>query len=179
MTRYKSTPEDEQLVRDDSADPLERETSIKRLAYDQIYEMEATFARLIKDSSPYVKGAALNALLAYWKKSQYIDDAICVLRQDESPTSREKAAFALSQFLNRNDAAKDYEKRIVSELVRALTHDDDFGVQEVCYQEIVKRLAPDRKVVSHAMYFNRERDVDWELLKPYLDSSQIPEQQLT
>lgn len=168
-TRYKSKLEDERLVQDEGANHLERESAIKRLAFDQIYEMEPVFARLVYHPSPYIAGAAIYALLARWGKTQYLGDGIRILHSALEPVAREKAAFALYEFAQRGEASGSYKEQVIRELAHALTHDEDFGVHEECYRGLLQLLAPERGLTNFPTYFNRARDVDWELLKPYLD----------
>lgn len=57
--RYKSIREDDSLVLDKKAREVERGGAIRRLASDQIYEMEPVFAWLLGGPPPpLVKGAA-------------------------------------------------------------------------------------------------------------------------
>lgn len=165
MQRYKSSPADDQLVRDPHADSLERASSIARLAFDQLYEFEPVFAALLTDQSSDLREAAIKALLGRWNLPQYLEAGITLLHHDPDWVVRSDAAFALASYVQ---FTGDQRERVMRELVRCVQHDTDPAVQEQCYSKFLALLN------GHSSYnepddFNRDRDVDWELLKPYLD----------
>lgn len=166
MQRYKSKPEDDKLIYDESADVVERASAISRLTVDGFYEIEPLLVKLLDHESFLLRGEAIKSLLGFWRKSEYIDNAVRLLRTDRDPTVRSDAAFALSRVTLRTGKQREM---IVEKLVEGLMQDEDFGVHEECYRGLLQILAPERSLTTIPTYFNRERDVDWELLKPYLD----------
>jgi hypothetical protein len=93
-----------------------------------------------------------------------------MLRTEPEWEARPQAALALKSFvLYSNICTGMQRERIIQELVQALTTDDNEYVQSRCYESLVEILAPERKPITLPDYFDRNRDVDWNLLKPYLD----------
>lgn len=176
MQRFKSSPADDLLVRDKTARPVDRTSAITRLVFDGFNDIEPLLADMLKDDSYLLRAQAVKALIGSWGRSEYLNDAKRLLRSDPEWLVRSDAAFALSQYAQKHREQQQY---IAEELARQLVQDGDSEVQKNCYQELLRLLAPDRDWLSVPDYFNRERDVDWGLLKPYLDESQIPEGQLT
>lgn len=174
--RIKSKPEDNGLAYDEGARPVDRASAISRLTADGFEEIEPLLAQLIISDDFLLRGEAIKALLGLWKKSHYLNDAVRMLHTDAEWSVRGDAAFSLTQFALRTGVQ---QETIVRELVRSLTQDEHFGVQEACYRGLLKLLTQERKLSTLPTSFNRERDVDWELLKPYLDEAQIPQSRLT
>jgi hypothetical protein len=168
--RYKSTPQDDVIARDENADPIDREAAIGRLTFDQLYEFEPLFVQLLDHPSLYLRGRCIYSLVGSWKKVEYLDRAIEMLRTEPEWEARKKAALALKSFALRSKICTPVQReRIILELVRALTADEDEFVQKACYEDLIEILAPERKLIRLPDYFARNRDVDWNLLKPYLD----------
>lgn len=163
------TSEHLRALTNDDADPVDRAEALTALAHwekGKYDHLEPTIAGLIRDPSPLVRGAAIQTLLSGWKRSKYLQAAIDMLHgdPDDDWTARHDAAFALAQFAIYGGTDRE---RIIRELVRALREDRAQAVQEQCYEQILRIVAPDRDAPS-VDEFDRDRDVDWELLKPYL-----------
>jgi len=159
------------MIADESAGPDERARSLFRLAYWEIGDydhLESAIAALLNHRSAMLRGAALKTLLAGWRRAQYIDDAINILRYDNDLDwcARADAAFSLAAFTLHTGQQRE---RIVRELVRTLQRDEAWAVQEASYEQLLKILAPSRDI-HFSGQFDRDRDVDWALLGPYLEN---------
>ncbi len=174
MERYKSTPQDDVIARDENADPIDRESAIGKLTFDQLYEFEPLFAALIDHPSHYLRGKCIYSLVGVWNRVQYLERAIEMLHTEPEWEARPQAALALKSFVLYSKICTCMQReRIIQELVQALTTDDNEYVQSRCYENLVEILAPERKPITLPDYFDRNRDVDWNLLKPYLEKSPV------
>jgi hypothetical protein len=168
--RYKSTPQDDIIARDESADPIDRESAIGKLTVDRLYEFEPLFAELLNHPSHYLRGKCVYSLVGFWNRVEYLERALEMLRTEPEWEARQDAAHALTSFVLYSKICTPVQReRIILELVRALTADEDEFVQKACYEDLIEILAPERKLIQLPDYFDRNRDVDWNLLKPYLD----------
>ncbi|MBA3438729.1 MAG: HEAT repeat domain-containing protein [Pyrinomonadaceae bacterium] len=167
--RYKSKPEHDRLVRDEAADPIERASAMSLLAFDQLYEFEPVAAEWLQHREAFLRAEAVKVLVGRWDKVAYLDEAMRLLHFDPEWVVRAGAAFALSQFIELSKQSDQYKEQIVRELVRALLQDKDWKVQESIYQGLWKVLKFGSTYNYSSGKFDRDRDVDWELLKPYLD----------
>jgi hypothetical protein len=170
MPTKKITEEDVRRIADENVGTEERARSLFRLAYWQLGEydhLEPAIAALLSHRSATLRGAALKTLLAGWRRPRYIDDAIRILRTDDDLdwSARADAAFSLAAFTLHTGEERE---RIVRELVHAVRFDESWVVQESSYEQLLKILAPSRDQ-HFSGEFDRERDVDWRLLGPYLD----------
>jgi hypothetical protein len=168
--RYKSTPHDDIIARDENADPIDREAAIGKLTFDQLYEFEPLFASLLDHASHYLRGKCIYSLVARWNKVEYLEKAIQMLHAEPEWEARQQISHALKSFvLYSNICTPAQRERIIRELVHSLNSDEDAFAQRECYRNLVEILAPERKPISLPDYFDRNRDVDWNLLKPYLE----------
>lgn len=177
--RHKSTPEDDRAIVDVSADPAERASALTRLAFDAAYELEPQIASLLDEADPMVRGEAMSVLLGWWRRGEYFERAVDMLHHDPDEWPRGDAAFALTEFVARmpheEPAAPEVRERVIRELVRRLVEDDSDTVQAKCYEGVLIAIGPeDRWGIQLPDVFDRERDVDWKRLAPYLDADQIP-----
>lgn len=176
MQRIKSKPEDNQLAYDESARPVDRASAISRIAFDGLFEIEPLLKQLLLHESFLLRAEAIKSLVRRWKKPEYVDYAIKMLHSDPEWVVRGDAALALSGFAL-NTGKK--QNLVIKELLECLLHDHDPVVQRRIYEGLLQLLAPERSRMSLPDNFDREHDVDWELLKPYLNKSPIPQPQTT
>jgi hypothetical protein len=169
MNTKKSKPGDQHLIYDENAPSGERASAIFRLGVDGFFEMELFLAELFNHPEPILRGQSITVLLGLWKKKRYLDHCIQMLHNDVDGITRSDAAFAMGQFAKYTEVAKE-KKKIVQELTKRLQEDVNEFVQKQCYQKILETVIPDRRSASLPGEFNRQRDVDWELLKSYLDT---------
>lgn len=164
--RQSSTPQDVLLLRDESADPWARAGAVTAVAADHLRELEPSLAVLLDHDSDELRGAAVSALVGRWAIAEYVPAAIGMLRVDPSHYAREDAAAALGAYVLQTPAL---EQRILRALAEAVLRDPEPLVVTTAYFSLVRVLAPERKT-SHiaACRIDRDRDVDWTLLAPYL-----------
>ena len=119
---------------------------------------------------------ATNVLLADWGQSKYLDKVVEILHDDPNEDLRISAAYALGTFVLDFEVGLKYKDRVLKELIKQLQVDADFSVQTTCYEEAYKIIKNKQFGVDFSKhgphpsdFFNRDRDVDWELLKPYMD----------
>lgn len=164
------TPDDLRNLSDPNADPVDRVQALSRLAHwekGKYNNLEPTIAGLIADDpSSAVRGGAIKTLLSGWKREKYFELAIQMLHTDTDADwiARADAAYALSAFAKYTGKGRD---RVIRELAKAVRDDDAWPVQQRCYEELLELLAPDHEA-NFSGEFNRDRDVDWNLLSPYL-----------
>lgn len=178
MIRKKSSEADEQVIYDENADSVERVAAISRLAVDGYEEMEPFLANLLQQGNYQLRRIAINVLLAGWGQSKYLNKVIEILHTDFDENLRVSAARSLGTFAMRFENGQKHKQRILQELIKQLQIDEDFIVQTVCYEEAYKIIKDKRFGVDFSRYgahpsdfFNRDRDVDWELLKPYMENA--------
>jgi HEAT repeat protein len=172
MQRNKSTPQDKILMLDETANPAERASAIMRLAADKIYDIELDLVHLLNHPSPFIREEAIKVLIGLWGKMDYLGNAVNLLHSDPDWSVRSTAAFSLSQYVRLYN--NKIQELIIRELAQQLYKDEDTSVQKICYEEILQILAQERgwtskKWTSLPDYFDRDRDVDWEIIKPYLN----------
>lgn len=175
MQHKKSTSEDLQMLHDESADPVERSSAIARLVADGFNNFEETLVELLNHPHFILRGEAIKVLLSKWRLAKYMNHAVRMLHADSEWSVRADAAYSMSSFTQRTGKQREL---VTKELVRCLLQDEDWATQKSCYEELVKLLAPDKANIELPDRFNPDRDVDWDLLKPYLNKSQIPHTQV-
>jgi hypothetical protein len=89
---------------------------------------------------------------------------IDLLHHDPDPEVRSAAAHALSTCI---DDAPSHQDQVMYALMHQLEHDDDPITQSTCYEELLRHILPREALPRIPHLFNRERDVDWELLRPW------------
>ena len=169
MIRKKSKEGDVQLIHDESANVAERASAIFRLAVDGYIEMEPYLAKLLSHQEYLLRGESIKALLGGWGKERYLNKAVEMLHRDSEYSVRSDAAFSLKQFVTKFENGQKYKERVLGELLRQLQTDENFSVQKRCYEQILKTITGERFGIKLPNYFDRERDVDWNLLQPYLE----------
>ncbi len=167
---YKSEPGDKNIARDSNANPVDRANAISNLTVDGFFEFEPLLAEWLYDTSYILRSEAVRSLVGMWKKARYFEDAVRMLHTDSEWEVRADAAFALSMYTTYD---KSQRERVMRELANRLVTDKDWAVQQRCYEELLRLHGRDEERVNLPNHFNPDRDVDWELIKPYLNSSQL------
>jgi hypothetical protein len=174
--RHKSSPADDALISDRSADEVDRSGAMGRIAFDGIERLEPEIAAQLDDPSEMVRGEAIGVLLSWWHREAYLGHALEMLRSEPDEFVRGCVAGALGGFIQRRptDPPVDPAQRDVAfnALVRAFLDDPDRHVQETAYCELYEVLTGRRAALPE--HFNPEGDVDWELMAPYVPSNRIP-----
>ena len=169
MTAKQVTEQDLRNLTDQAAEPADRAEALMRLAHwekGQYDRLEPTIVGLLDDASAMVRGGAIKTLLA-WQRDSHVESAIRLLQtdHDEDWTARANAAYALGNYALNTGRSRE---RIIRALTAALRHDPEWPVQEQCYESLLQLLRPEQTIASNGGEFDRERDVDWELLRPYI-----------
>lgn len=165
MQRRKSTPADDVMLMDENADPVERSSAIARLAVDGFDYFELTLATLLNHSNSILRGEAIKVLLGAWQKPKYFDRAIQMLLNDPEKGARSDAAHALSAYARRSGKMRD---EVIKVLLESLLQDNK-GIQEIYYIELLSLLNVSGSYDYPSRRFNHNQDVNWELLKPYIE----------
>lgn len=165
--RIKSTLDDERLLLDESADVVDRTFAIRSLAYDGFDEIEPILSNLLTHSEALLRGEAIIALLSRFDKPQYLEKAIQMLRFDNDFEARQNGALALSMFAQFSSEKNAYKEIVIKELLEAIIRDKNEFVQKRSYEHLYQVITGKNLFVeSHP--FDRAKDVDWNLLNPYL-----------
>jgi vesicle coat complex subunit len=166
--RIKSTPDDERLVSDESADVVDRTFAIRSLVYDGFDEIEPVLSNLLTHSEAMLRGEAIVALLSRFDKAQYFEKAIQMLHFDADFEARQNAALAVSLFVQFSSKASDYKEIVIKELLKAVIGDKNEFVQKRSYEHLHQLIAGKNLFVESHL-FDQSNDIDWNLLQPYLE----------
>ncbi len=165
----KSKPKDKQLIYDESADIVERSEAILRLAIDGYDEMESLLVKLLDHPHYLLRSEAVKVLVGGWGIENYLEKAIQMLHFDPEWDVRYDSAFALTQFIRLFKEGTNHKNRVLKELIICLINDEDPSVRKNCYEGIIKILNPEKANAELPMEFNSIKNVDWEMLQPYLE----------
>lgn len=172
MKRRKSEPGDEQLIYDETINVGERASAIFRLAVDGYREMQPLLISLLTHKEEMLRGEAINTLLNGWGLAKYLDIALNMLINDPSYRVRSDAASALGGFALTTEEGDKCKELIIQKLVDQLIKEESPFTRATCYEEIVRLLGVKMFLDAELSDdFSLERDVDWELLKPYLNKN--------
>jgi len=166
MQRLKSTPQEDLILVDESASSEDRESAVNRLAFDGCFSiLEPELEKWLNHKDFILKGKALKVLLGRMGKEKYIDEAIEILQSDKNWSVRTDFAYALKQLAGKFEIKADVKEKVVKALTTALMNDEEPFVQQSSYAALLE-LIKGKKNESDS--FDREKDVDWEILQPYL-----------
>lgn len=168
MRRGKQRPGDEQLVHDESGDPVDRASALMRLAADGRTDLVDTAIAWLSHPESMLRSEAITMLLVFWRRENEFSAVLDLLHQDPDPDVRGAAAGALSTYLNYAPAHRD---EVLRALVQQLEQEDDPAAQAGYYEELLRHILPRGTAPKIPHLFDRERDVDWELLRPWRDAS--------
>jgi vesicle coat complex subunit len=157
---------DVRALTDPNSDPVDREAALRHLAHwekGKYVHLEPTIARLFHDPIPMVRGAAIKALVGTWHLTDHVDEALKMMRGDSDWSVRADAAFAVGSYAKYTGHERE---RILKALAEAVRADEDPAVQEAAYEQVLALL--ERDITWSAGEFDRDRNVDWELLQPHL-----------
>jgi hypothetical protein len=169
MKRIKSTLEDEQLLVNESANPADRASAAESLASDGLIDIVSPILKQwLEHSEPMLREEAITLLLGGFGYEQYVEKAILMLHNDPYWLTRGDAAFALSSFATRFKSAEKYKDKIIKELLRSLISEEDKVIQRKSYQSLYEIITT-KLLQFDKDEFDRNCDIDWNLLQPYLD----------
>jgi HEAT repeat protein len=171
MRHGKAQPNDPYVLRDETARPVDRASALSRLVSDRRTEFEPDIVRCLAHEHPVLRGDALMALVGRWRMERHVSHADRMLVEDPDEAVRGNAAWALSMYAARADRISEQERtRILRTLARVVLSDEDPGVQQSAYDGVLRILdRPFAEYMREARFFDPQRDVNWELLKPYLE----------
>ena len=171
MRPGKAHPNDPQVLRDETARPVDRAAALSRLVSDRRTEFEPDIVRCLAHEHPILRGDAIRALVGRWCMAQYVPQADRMLAEDPDEAVRGDAAGALSMYAWLGGVPEPERLRILRTLARVVQKKEDPGVQEAAYNGVLRILdRPSTEYFHEALrFFDPHRDANWELLKPYLD----------
>lgn len=173
MTRVKSTDKDEIILRDEKASPAERISAATVLASDGFgREIFPVLEKWLNHSHFLLRGEAVWMILSGFGHQKYVEKAIQMLHHDENWSVRQYASLALAEFSKDYIEGRKYLERIIKELLISLLNDQDEFVQRDSYKGLYKLIKSENEF-SNKNEFNKNRDVDWNLLQPYLDKNNL------
>lgn len=168
MRRKKQRPGDDQLVHNEAADPVERASALMRLAADGRTDLMDTATAWLSHPDSILRSEAITLLLVFWRLDSAFSAVLELLHADADPDIRSAAATALSRYVEHVPARRE---DVLTALVYQLTHDDDPITQRTCYEKLLRLILPRGTTPDLPHRFNRELDVDWELLRPWRNAN--------
>jgi hypothetical protein len=179
IERLKTTPEDDRLILDETADPQDQWDIATRVGFDQLYHLEPALAKMLFSDNDYRQMTGLATLVARWRMEKYLDRAIELLNDSPKAVVRSDAAGALRGFLwdiPDRDRRAGFVKRILREWARRIVDDPDWAVRRECYRYLVLELDPERHDEVHHLPndFDPALHGDWSVIGPLLDPADVP-----
>ena len=126
----KAEPGDDLLLRDPTADILDRIGALNRLATDRHLDVEPIAAGWLTHEMSIVREEAIQALLTYLTLEKYVDVALRMLHEDPAWQSRSQAASSLAFFARTTGKRR---PEIANALAKAALHDPHRRVVEKAY----------------------------------------------
>lgn len=171
MTRpRKSTPEMERLLYVDDADPDAMSDAIDLVVTDQLFDHEPQIRKLVNHREEEIRGQAARSLIGIWAREDLFEKAYHMLRKDPSDIARTQALTGFGVWLQHSAIDHPRRDEVIRQMAAALRDEQDDFMQMVLYRNL-------REAITGQDYFTPrdfefERDVDWELIKPYLTASE-------
>ncbi len=169
--KYDISPRVHEVLKFGGGGPLELSEAIHAVAFEcSSRKFAHLVARHLSSPDTLVREEAVLALVGSWRLATYVDDAIRMLRAEDELV-RSAAARALGRYSGRGGERR---AEIVRELSQVLRGEESTYMQSACYKAILTALGA-YKIgdVPEADHFDRQRDVDWERIEKYLDSSEV------
>lgn len=169
MNRIKSTLKDEQILLDETANPADRASAAESLAFDGFgKQIHPVLDEWLISSEFILRNQAISMLLGIWGHRKYLNTGFNLLHSDEHWLVRKGSSIALSKFAREFIEGTKYRDQIIRELISSLIKDENQFVQKNSYK-CVYELITSKKFNMDKDYSDRSQDVDWNLLKPYLE----------
>ena len=171
IKRVKSSPEDNLILLDETADVNDRENSATRLAFDGFFDLlRPVLDKWLINSEFLLRSRAITFFLGRIGDEKYYEKAVQMLQEDSNWIVRKSSIEALRTFSADFDKGKDYIQRTIKEMLYTLINDQDEAVQAKSYQVLHELITGKNwDIYEHINYFDCQRDVDWKLLQPYLE----------
>ena len=165
----KTTPEHERDLTDESADPWARHSAIGAVTFDRRYEFEPVLREYVDHPNPIVRAAATRRLLAMWEREDLVDRAIEMALSDPDEYVRGEVVTGLGYVGTYGGVKPGTIDRVARALIRVMMTEEDWVEQVSAYNSLYSLLMGRRAPMRPDEPFDRDRDVDWEMLGPYLD----------
>ncbi len=165
--RGKSWTGDVELLRDETADPVDREAAIKRIGSDQRFDLLATIVQLLCDREPWVRAGAFCVLLVYWHRYEHLPAALKQLDPLEYSSRYEFDRFAdmrqalVGDLVAVSLKAEVHRESILVALLRHLGVEDASIVHGASYYGLLEVLGGRRLNERVPGDFSIDRRVDW------------------
>lgn len=154
---------DKDLLRDKSADPIERALAINLLGVDRRFDAEGEICALLKDPEDVVRGEAIRVLLGLWRREEHLCLAEDWALRGQSTTLRMEAVSAFDQYLV--DPTAPSRRRALRILASVVDTDPDDFVKRRAYESIWHCLRGWSCPMRSVYEFDPTRDVDWTLVE--------------
>jgi hypothetical protein len=156
----KFTAEKERILLDENEHGVNRAWALLAMRIDGVVRHEALILSWLDSPDVDLRGEALNTL-AKWKGDEYYSLALERALHDPDEWGRKYAANALCRIAIELPR---YEDEVLRLLVRMVESDELF-VAFCAHNYAREILGFERQIISRI--FDREKDVDWQLLAPY------------
>lgn len=168
MKRVKSTPKDDLILVDESAPPTERESAASRLTFDGFFSLvEPELRKWLSHPNFLLRSKAIIILIGRMGKEAYFKNALEMLHSDKNWSVRCDAAYSLKQFVTNFRVNDQIKENSIKELLSALLSDKEEFVQQSSYKALLELIKNESLKDNDS--FDKENDVDWNLLEPYLE----------
>jgi hypothetical protein len=164
MRRTKFTEVRERQLLDPNEDPVNRANAIACMQADGVVRHEELIASFVDHQSPHLRSAAIKMLLR-WDRFGYLPLALDLLKNDPERVVRGTMTQAIAYVAH----VGQHFDEIARALVAAIENDPDPGVARYAYQAARVIIVPENWLDTRVNdeNFDRQRDVDWNLLAPY------------
>lgn len=164
----KFTEEHERTLLDAQADPVDRASAISCMRADGVQRHETLLVSFLDHPSPHLRGESIAALLA-WGRREFLSIAYDEMANEDEPGIRVMMASSLASWAMTHPRDK---RESLARLAERMRIDPDEWVVERIYVRV--RMVLELPRLRSRDDFDRERDVDWAALAPYLDAPPAP-----
>jgi len=169
--RQKTTPEDEINILNPEAHWLDIVSAMRAISFDKLTEYEHVIYEYTKHPDWSVRGDAMSLLLSHWKREDLMEEAFAML-QDESEDVQNHVADGICIWYGycvRKNKLSKYMDQAITEVIHAALRAEDNVVRDMLYKNTLSMIK--RDTLGHFLLprdFNFHRDLDWELIDPYI-----------
>jgi hypothetical protein len=164
----KARPDDRRLIHDTSADRVDRASAAARLAADGQNDHLPLVFSWLDDEDWHLRTEATSLLLTGWRHEPALLPSIRLACDDPNPLVREGVAVSLGSL---SRWAVEHRRAIVAPLMARLRVEPDPDVASALYAALLSLTGSDRDPDDLPFDFDVSRDVDWEPLHTWCDSS--------
>ena len=166
--RQKTTPEDEINILNPEAHWLDIVSAMRAISFDKLTEYEHVIYEYTKHPDWSVRGDAMSLLLSHWKREDLMEEAFAML-QDESEDVQNHVADGICIWYGycvRKNKLSKYMDQAITEVIHAALRAEDSAVRNSLYRNTLSMIK--RDTLGHVRESNFHRNVDWELIDPYI-----------